>query len=156
MDKDASVHQTELLPSNECWNFLRQVSVGRLAVWRGDAPDIFPINYTVDHGTIVFRTGAGAKLQAALGDFPVAMEADGVNQDNGLAWSVVVRGAAQLLSSTDDILSTFSLPLFPWEPGTKDHFVRIVPTSISGRRFIVAPPSIWWTQGQGNKPAAME
>lgn len=156
MDNDAGVHQTELLLSNECWDFLRQVSVGRLAVWAGDGPDIFPINYTTDHGTIVFRTGTGAKLQAALGDFPVAMEADGVNQDNGLAWSVVVHGKAQLLSSTADVLSTFSLPLFPWEPGKKDYFVRIVPTSISGRRFTVAQPSTWWTSGQGNRPSAVE
>lgn len=82
--------RTEKLESQECWNLLRQVSVGRLAVWLADGPDIFPVNYTTDHGTVVFRTGSGTKLEAALGDYPVAMEADGVNPETGVAWSVVI------------------------------------------------------------------
>jgi hypothetical protein len=36
---------------------LRSAEVGRLAVSVADHPDIFPINYLVDHGTIVFWTG---------------------------------------------------------------------------------------------------
>ena len=74
-------HAVEDLDHHTCWQLLRSVSVGRLAVLVDDHPDIFPINYKVDHGTLVFRTAEGTKLQAATGGTPVAMEADGINAD---------------------------------------------------------------------------
>jgi hypothetical protein len=145
--------RTEDLPVHECWALLRGVSVGRLAIWDSDHPDIFPINYTVDHGTLVFRTGEGTKLTAVLAGHPVALEADGVDPDTGIAWSVVVKGSGALLSSTGDLLDSFSLRLFPWHAGRKDNFVRISPTSVTGRRFRVTPPAEWWT-AQANMPQA--
>lgn len=144
MNKPAHA-QTEDLPVHECWALLRGVSVGRLAVWVTDHPDIFPVNYAVDHGTLVFRTGPGTKLAAALRDIPVALEADGVDPETGIAWSVVVKGDSTLINSTEDVLDSFSLRLFPWHPGHKDTFIRISPTSITGRKFSVAAPAEWWT-----------
>lgn len=145
MTEKPSAPETEVLESHQCWDLLRRVSVGHLAVWMGDHPDIFPINYKVDHGTLVFRTGVGTKLQAALGETPVALEADGVDAESGVAWSVVVKGQATAISLVEDVLDTVGLVLFPWEAGRKDHFVRIVPTSVTGRRFTVAPPLTWWS-----------
>src|SRR5207249_1081662 len=49
-----------------CWNLLRSAQVGRLAVSIKEQPDIFPINFVVDHGTVVFRTAEGTKLAAAV------------------------------------------------------------------------------------------
>jgi uncharacterized protein len=135
---------TTVLPANECWQLLRTVSLGRLAVWVEDHPDIFPINFTTDHGTLVFRTDEGTKLASALGDTPVAVEADGVNANSGLAWSVVIKGSASAVLSIDDVLDTVKLPLFPWQEGHKDHFVRIAPTSVTGRSFKVTEPRTWW------------
>lgn len=151
MTQKPAAARTEDLPVHECWSLLRGISVGRLAVWDKDHPDIFPINYTVDHGTLVFRTGAGTKLTAVLGENPVAVEADGVDPDTGMAWSVVVKGSAELLASTEDLLDSFSLRLFPWHSGPKDNFVRITPTSVTGRRFRVTQPAEWWT-AQANAP----
>lgn len=141
------------LAAHECWELLRGVSVGRLAVWVVDHPDIFPINYAVDHGTVVFRTGAGTKLATALGETPVAFEADGVDPSSGVAWSVVVKGSATLFQSTDDVLDSFSIALFPWQAGHKDAFVRIAPTSTTGRSFPVVDPAQWWT-AHANAPHA--
>ncbi|MCQ9165541.1 pyridoxamine 5'-phosphate oxidase family protein [Arthrobacter sp. STN4] len=148
--------RTEDLAIHECWALLRGVSVGRLAVWDGDHPDIFPINYTVDHGTLIFRTGEGTKLAAVRGGHPVALEADGVDPDTGIAWSVVVKGSGQLLTSTEDLLDSFSLRLFPWHSGRKDNFVRIVPTAVTGRRFQVTQPAEWWTAQANTHRAAPE
>jgi hypothetical protein len=145
MNKEAALPESEGLPSQECWQLLRTVSVGRLAVWVYDHPDIFPINYKVDHGTVVFRTGAGTKLSASLGEAPVALEADGVDADAGVAWSVVVKGQAGAVERTQEVLDTVGLLLFPWQTGHKDHFIRIVPDSITGRRFRIAPPLTWWS-----------
>ncbi|WP_426303263.1 pyridoxamine 5'-phosphate oxidase family protein [Arthrobacter sp. R-11] len=144
-NKPSPVSGVEVLSAEQCWALLRGVSVGRLAVWAANHPDIFPINYKVDHGTLVFRTGEGTKLHAALGDAPVALEADGVDQDTGIAWSVVVKGGAVGVTLTQEVLDTVGLLLFPWQAGRKDAFVRIVPTSITGRRFKVTSPLTWWS-----------
>jgi hypothetical protein len=141
-----SSSQVQNLEHHECWALLRTVSVGRLAVLVDGRPDIFPVNYTVDGGTLVFRTGQGTKLSAASGDAAVAVEADGVDPQTGLAWSVVIKGTAALVKSTEDVLETSRLYLFPWQAGKKDAFVRITPDSVSGRRFQVTDPMTWWTQ----------
>ncbi|MCP8999379.1 hypothetical protein NFC73_06445 [Pseudarthrobacter sp. RMG13] len=31
--------------------------------------------------------------------------------------------------------------LEPREPGSKDHLVRVTPSEVSGRRFVITPPS---------------
>ena len=120
-------HAVEDLDHHECWRLLRSVSVGRLAVWVDDHPDIFPINYKVDHGTLVFRTAEGTKLQAATGGTPVALEADGINADTGVAWSVVIKGHAAPVQNPQEVMDTVGLLLFPWQAGKKEHFVRITP-----------------------------
>lgn len=137
--------RVEELSSSDCWQLLRSVSVGRLAVWVEDHPDIFPINYKVDRGTLVFRTGDGTKLRAAVGETPVAIEADGVDPQTGIAWSIVIKGKAAPVRDTDEVLDTVGLFLFPWEGGKKEHFVRITPDVVTGRRFKVTPPLTWWT-----------
>ena len=68
--------------------------VGRLAVSITNLPDIFPINYVVDRGTVVFRTAEGTKLAAAVLGRGVAFEVDGVDDAAGEAWSVVIKGHA--------------------------------------------------------------
>ncbi|WP_026554650.1 pyridoxamine 5'-phosphate oxidase family protein [Arthrobacter sp. 35W] len=156
MSTKPTVTATDVLSSSDCWALLRTVSVGRLALWVEDHPDIFPLNYAVDHGTLVFRTGEGTKLAAALGEAPVALEADGVDADSGIAWSVVVKGTASAITATDDVLESFSLMLFPWQDGSKDAFIRIVPTSVTGRRFTVSAPARWWTAESAAPRAATE
>ena len=149
--------QVQNLEHHECWAMLRTVSVGRLAVLADGRPDIFPVNYTVDGGTLVFRTAQGTKLSAATGgEAAVAVEADGVDPDTGLAWSVVVKGTAALVKSTEEVLETSRLYLFPWQAGRKDAFVRITPDSVTGRRFKVTDPMTWWTQINGSAKASQE
>lgn len=148
--------EVENLENHECWALLRTVSVGRLAVLAEGRPDIFPINFTVDGGTVVFRTGQGTKLAAATGGDYVAVEADGVDATTGLAWSVVVKGTAAAVSGTEQILDTAALYLFPWQSGKKDVFVRVSPDSITGRRFKVTAPMTWWTQLSGAVKTAQE
>ena len=119
----------EELSDSACWALLRTTSVGRMAgAWVDDHPDIFPINYAVDHGTVVFRSRAGTKVSAALSAAPVAVEADGYDADTATAWSVVIKGSAEEITGGADLLDTVDLPLFPWQAGDKGRFIRIVPT----------------------------
>lgn len=134
--EDAAGSPVEL-SSSECWGYVRRASVGRLAVVVDGHPDIFPINYAVDHGTVVFRSADGTKLAAALADAPVAFEVDGYDDGLALAWSVVLKGTASALDSIEDVLHSETLQLVPWQTGEKNHFVRIEPIETSGRRFRV-------------------
>jgi hypothetical protein len=126
-----------VLATNDCLELLRSNVVGRLAVSITDHPDIFPVNYVVDHGCIVFRTAEGTKLAAAVLGRGVAFEIDGYDAAAGEAWSVVVKGRAVEIERMQDVFDALDLPLFPWQAAPKHRFVRIEPVDISGRRFRV-------------------
>jgi uncharacterized protein len=132
-----------ILEANECWQLLRQTEVGRLGVSIRDLPDVFPLNFVVDHGTVVFRTGEGTKLAAAVLGRAVAFEVDGYDADAGEAWSVVIKGRAVEIERMHDVFDAMDLPLFPWHASPKHRFVRIEPDDVSGRRFRVVDKSTW-------------
>ena len=163
--------RTEDLGEDACWARLRTGEVARLAVIVEGHPEIFPINYVVDRGSLVFRTAEGTKVHAALSTSGVALEVDGVDAAQGgpqdepaggpeaapaHAWSVVVKGSAEQITGTDELMGTTELPLTPWQTGTKGKFVRIHPTEVTGRRFPVAAPEQWRTSVTGVPHAADE
>jgi nitroimidazol reductase NimA-like FMN-containing flavoprotein (pyridoxamine 5'-phosphate oxidase superfamily) len=137
------------LAQHECWDLLRSAEVGRLAVIVDVHPEIFPINYLVDHGTIVFRTADGSKLSAALGGGPVAFEIDGYDLDLDEAWSVVVKGAAREIRQLQELVDLAQLPLSPWHGSPKHRFVQIIPEELTGRRFRIVPAASWQTPLSG-------
>ena len=145
-----------VLTADSCWQLLRDTEVGRLAVVIGDHPDIFPINHIVDHGTLVFRSAEGTKLAGAVPDRPVAFEVDGYEAASGEAWSVIVKGQATRIEQMHELFEASDLPLFPWHATPKQHFVRIVPEEISGRRFRVVDPCQRGARGTTVRSAAAE
>jgi nitroimidazol reductase NimA-like FMN-containing flavoprotein (pyridoxamine 5'-phosphate oxidase superfamily) len=126
---------TSVLTTSECLALLRSGVVGRLAVSINELPDIFPVNYVVDHGCVVFRTAGGTKLAAAVLGRGVAFEADGDDPVSGEVWSVIVKGHAVEIDRPHDVVAATDLPLHPWHIGPKPRFVRIEPVDITGRRF---------------------
>lgn len=112
---------------------LGSVQLGRLVVHRTDQFDIYPVNFVVDGEDIYFRSAEGSKLFTVALNNEVLFEADEVT--DGHAWSVVVRGEANLLTSTTDINYADSLPLKPWIPTLKYNFVKITAREVSGREF---------------------
>ena len=143
MTDKKEVPDAEILTSEECWSLLDLTPVGRLAVIVDGHPDVFPVNYKADNGTLVFRTGSGTKLQAIEADAVVALEADAVSAQFGLAWSVVVKGKAAEATPTGPAMDDIRRALFPWQGVGKEHFIRIVPESVTGRRFSLESPMIW-------------
>ena len=125
-----------VLEPEVCWSLLAAEEVGRLAVAVAGQPDVFPLNFAVVDGTIVFRTGEGTKLLAIAIGPAVAFEVDGYDPVEGVAWSVVVKGCAEEVSTYEQ-LEDLAFPVFPWSATPKGRFVRIRPAEISGRRFTV-------------------
>jgi hypothetical protein len=99
------------LSDEHCWNLLRTASVGRLATADPTGPGIFPINFTCDAGTVIFRTAEGSKLTDLTLTPVVAIEADGSTGEG--RWSVVVRGPATAIS---DAARLDLLPFPEWRP----------------------------------------
>jgi hypothetical protein len=124
------------LPAADCWRLLRRADVGRLATSVGGCPDIFPVNFVVDGESVVFRTAEGTKLAASVIAPQVAFEADGYDRAAGTAWSVVLKGHAEL-QSMFDVLDTAFDSLLSWHNAPKERFVRITPSEVSGRCFSV-------------------
>jgi len=107
--------------------------LGRLVTRAGDVLDIFPVNYTVDRESIVFRTAEGSKLTELTINDQVLFEVDEYTDTD--AWSVVVRGHAHRLTTVEEVADADTLPLKPWIPTAKYNYVRIIASSISGRDF---------------------
>ena len=129
-----------ILSEAECWEFLRTQEFGRLAFHLDDEVHITPINYAVDHETLLFRTAVGHKLLAVMTNPDVAFAAD--FYDETTARSVIVRGRARVLPESESHRAE-NVPLRPWVAGeTRYNVVEIAPATVSGRRFTLSKP---WT-----------
>jgi uncharacterized protein len=134
---DRTPPPTELSES-ECFELLGGVDVGRLAVELvGGGVDIFPVNFVVHDGTVLLRTGTGTKLTSIEHAPTVAFEADSFDWYERTAWSVVVKGEASLTIDQSEQFESLGIELESWQPGRKPFFVRITPSSTTGRRFTV-------------------
>jgi uncharacterized protein len=136
----------EELDEDECRRLLAEHHLGRLAIPDFGGPVIFPVNYVVDRDLVVFRTGPGSKLDAATERESVAFEVDAVDEGTRTGWSVVVRGTLAELTDPADLARLRALPLYPWAPGEKARYVRVRPSSVTGRRIRIPDhlPFTWW------------
>jgi nitroimidazol reductase NimA-like FMN-containing flavoprotein (pyridoxamine 5'-phosphate oxidase superfamily) len=125
------------LTQEECWEMLRGEEFGRLAFRLVDEVHITPINYAVDHDTLLFRTAGGDKLLAVAMDSEVALEIDRYDEEH--ARSVVVRGRARKLDEDEEHRAE-NLPLRPWVGTPKYNVVEITPRVVTGRAFHLSRP----------------
>ncbi|MDR3659853.1 MAG: pyridoxamine 5'-phosphate oxidase family protein [Mycobacterium sp.] len=126
-----------ILSEPECWDLLECVELGRLVTSVDGQPDIFPVNFVVQHRTVLFRTAEGTKLTSSAINNQVLFEADGNTADEG--WSVILKGTARTPHTDEDLEEARRAWLFPWTATPKPHFVRIRPLRITGRRFVFGP-----------------
>jgi len=127
----------EVITRNDCLMLLaqHQHAVGRLAlVDEDDMPLIVPVNYAMVDESIVFRSGAGTKLEAALHNAKVAFEIDHVDEQHRTGWSVVVRGRAEVVTGTSQLFALSHVGLLPFGSADKAHWVMIQPQAVTGRR----------------------
>jgi hypothetical protein len=144
------------LTIDQCWDLLASSIVGRLALVVDGHPEIFPVNFVLQRRSIVFRTAPGTKLWESTKQEPAAFEIDGYEPSTQQAWSVIVRGTTSLIEDPDEQSAVDTLGLEPWEPGTKQHYVRLSPQALTGRRFKVNAPDVWSTRLNDQRRASFE
>jgi nitroimidazol reductase NimA-like FMN-containing flavoprotein (pyridoxamine 5'-phosphate oxidase superfamily) len=130
----------ELLTDETCWSLLRRSELGRVGVNVAALPAIFPVNYAVIDGAILFRTAPGSKLRAASDGAVVAFEVDGYDRDDRSGWSVLVVGSSEVVHDLDVTGKVLAAGLEPWAGGRRTDIVRITPGFVSGRRIVREPP----------------
>ncbi len=123
------------LTKSECFELLAQQHLGRVAVVDDRGPVVFPVNFVLDRHMVVFRADAGTKLDAACRGRRVAFEIDGTDAAAHTGWSVLIRGEAVEVTNPAELARLRKLPLRPWAPGAKTHYVRILPAALTGRRI---------------------
>ena len=126
----------ELLTEDEARALLAGGQVGRIGISIGALPAIFPVNYRLVDGAIVFRTAPGSKMSAAAAGAVVAFEVDDYGVLDRSGWSVLAVGRAEIVDDEDVIAWVEASGLEPFADGTRTAIVRIEPTFLSGRRLV--------------------
>jgi nitroimidazol reductase NimA-like FMN-containing flavoprotein (pyridoxamine 5'-phosphate oxidase superfamily) len=141
------------LSKSECFGLLAQEHLGRVAFVDDLGPTVVPVNFVLDRHMVVFRTDEGTKLDAACRGSRVAFEIDGADEVARTGWSVVIRGEATEVTDPAELARLRKLPLYPWAPGAKAHYVRVLPAVLTGRR-ISAPAGASSRGGEPERGAA--
>lgn len=119
----------EVIDADACFRLLRGRRVGRLGIVVGGEPLILPVNYAVAGETIVFRSAPGSKLDMGP-RAPACFEVDEFDESMRAGWSVLVAGRLEEIGADEAGPSGVT----PWAPGERDHWMRLVPRRVTGRR----------------------
>jgi len=125
------------LGRQECARLLAKVPVGRIVYTRQALPAVLPVNFGLDHdGAVLVRTSASSTLVSAIGGAVVAFEADEVDAATHSGWSVVVTGAATVVTDPTEHARLLRTGPRSWVPVPQEVFVRIEPELITGRELV--------------------
>ncbi|MBI3688723.1 MAG: pyridoxamine 5'-phosphate oxidase family protein [Actinobacteria bacterium] len=125
----------EILTPAEALRLLGSVPVGRIVFTDKALPAVQPVNFVLDGRAVIIRAGEGSKLAAAIRNAVVAFQADQFESDYRRGWSVTAVGHAQEVLDPIERRRLGALPLRPWAPGDRDHFIRIPVELVHGRRI---------------------
>lgn len=126
-----------VISEDAAWKLLSTVALGRLVTSFSGQLEIFPVNFAVQDGTVLFRTAEGTKLFTTVMSDQVLFEADDHTSTEG--WSVIMRGSAGVLYGAEEIQQADRAQLTTWLPTEKLRYVRITPAEVSARRFRFGP-----------------
>lgn len=131
----------EILDEAECRRLIEPGGIGRLVFAGSYDLTVLPVNYQVHDGAILFRTAEDGTTQEDLrtgishAEFRVAFEVDEFDVGAREGWSVLVQGPAHHLDSAEERADAEAAGVDPWPSGEREHFIRITPVRITGRRI---------------------
>jgi hypothetical protein len=130
--------QLQELTQAESLRLLSSVPVGRVVFTHHALPAIRPVNHLVVDNKIIIiaRLGSAISSQAGTdGGTVVAYEADSIDPDTHLGWSVVVIGkAGHVISETE--AAGYRRALQPWVAGEMDDVIVIRAELVTGYQLV--------------------
>ena len=129
------------LDEDECLQLISPGGIGRLAFTGRYGLTVFPVNYRVHDGMIVFRTAAYSPTDEDLrtgipgAEYGVAFEVDAIDETAREGWSVLIHGPAHHMDSLTEHRLGMQTGVEPWPEGPRDQAICITPTRITGRRI---------------------
>jgi len=130
--RSQGAHLVEI-SSFDAWQLLAGADVARIA-WHGPSGvSIVPVNCVLVDGALWFRTTPSASIARAGDGQEVAAEVDHLDPVARTAWSVVVRSVVELVDpqAAPDAVGELAI----WPAGARSLYVRLEPTSVTGRRL---------------------
>jgi nitroimidazol reductase NimA-like FMN-containing flavoprotein (pyridoxamine 5'-phosphate oxidase superfamily) len=140
-DGSAAGPVLEHLDEAECLRLIAPGGIGRIAYTGRFDLTVLPVNYKLHEGTIYFRSAEESHTVQDLrtgikdADYRVAFEVDDFDPATREGWSVLIQGPAYHLDGESEQADALTIGLEAWPGGERDHFVRISPQRISGRRI---------------------
>ena len=131
----------EELDEAECLKLIAPGGIGRLVFPGRFDLTVLPVNYKLHDGSILFRTtqqGAtdeDLRTGIAHAEYRVAFQVDNFDHAAREGWSVLVQGPAHHLDSEFERAEAQVAGVVPWPAGAREHFIRITPVRITGRRI---------------------
>jgi nitroimidazol reductase NimA-like FMN-containing flavoprotein (pyridoxamine 5'-phosphate oxidase superfamily) len=135
----------EPLDEAECLRLISPGGIGRLAFTGRYGLTVFPVNYKLHDGSIMFRTsqdsptGEDLRTGIAHAEYEVAFEIDDIDPVTRAGWSVLIQGPAHHMASEAERAVVRESGVEPWPGGSREHAIRITPSRVTGRRL--RPPA---------------
>jgi hypothetical protein len=133
-----ALRRLEALPRAESLRLLSSVSLGRLVFTHLALPAIRPVNHAVAGEQVIIRAYLGTAISAAVGDRTgtvVAYEADLIDPDTHLGWTVIIVGRAARLTDQAEAARYREL-LRPWVADGADDIIAIQADMVDGFRLV--------------------
>jgi Pyridoxamine 5'-phosphate oxidase len=134
----ADTRRLQALPREESLRLLRSVSVGRLVFTHLALPAIRPVNHVVEGNQVVIRAYMGTTIHTAVDEnagVVVAYEADLIDPDTHLGWSVIIVGRASRLADGLEA-DRYRRLLQPWVEDGSDDVISIRADMVDGFRLV--------------------
>ncbi|MFB7616805.1 pyridoxamine 5'-phosphate oxidase family protein [Kitasatospora sp. NPDC056181] len=123
------------LSAPECWELIGTHGIGRIGLPVQPAPAVYPVNYAVDGGAVVYRTARGGAAAPSDGS-KVSFQVDRIDDHRSRGWSVLIVGEARHVDDPDEERRLSALPgATPWAGGSRPLWVRVGAEEITGRRI---------------------
>jgi len=133
----------------EALSLLASVSLGRVVFTENAMPAVRPANHLVESDDIIARSHDGSAVVPAIVDWNldgewgagqeretvIAYEADNIDVDSRLGWSVVITGPATPVTDPREI-AAYAAALTPWTLAGEGQLIRIHAGIVTGYRLL--------------------
>jgi len=118
------------LSTEQCWEQLRNATVGRIAWSTVRGPVVLPVSFGIEVHAVHIRTRGCSEMVRKVDAERVAFEVDGLDEQTHTGWSVLARGLAEVRYG-----GSTGPGVQPWPAGSRSTTVVISIDDISGRRI---------------------